>query len=119
MGRYQEALRDLNKSLNIEHDDATTLKLRAETYLSMGQQCNLRGEACRKIGKYEDSLEDLNRSLELDPYDVNKSRDIDNCMKTFQLRVFAYEDTIEWIPFDRLSDVQEIGYIQQYDWKLL
>ncbi|RIB26950.1 hypothetical protein C2G38_2161919 [Gigaspora rosea] len=47
---------------------------------------------------------------------IMRNRDIDNCMKAFQLRVFAYKDTIEWIPFDKLSDVQEIGYIQQYDW---
>lgn len=36
IGRYQEALKDLNKSLDIELDDASTLKLRAETYFSMG-----------------------------------------------------------------------------------
>ncbi|RIB15695.1 hypothetical protein C2G38_1562241 [Gigaspora rosea] len=30
-------------------------------------------------------------------------------MKEFQLRVRKYEDVIEWIPFNRLSDVKEIG----------
>ena len=30
-------------------------------------------------------------------------------MKSFQLRTFKYEDAIEWIPFDRLSGVDEIG----------
>ena len=30
-------------------------------------------------------------------------------MKTFQLRAWSYEDAIEWIPFDRLSNVEEIG----------
>ena len=30
-------------------------------------------------------------------------------MKSFQLRTFKYEDAIEWIPFDRLSVVEEAG----------
>ncbi|RIB29988.1 kinase-like domain-containing protein [Gigaspora rosea] len=30
-------------------------------------------------------------------------------MKTVQLRTRKYEDVIEWIPFDRLLDVKEIG----------
>ncbi|RIB30479.1 hypothetical protein C2G38_151016 [Gigaspora rosea] len=30
-------------------------------------------------------------------------------MKMFQLRVKAYEDAIEWIPFNRLSNIKEIG----------
>src|SRR5260364_180036 len=37
------------------------------------------------------------------------NKDIDDCMKTFQLRAFAYKDAIEWIPFDRLLDVKLIG----------
>ncbi|RIB19847.1 kinase-like domain-containing protein [Gigaspora rosea] len=34
---------------------------------------------------------------------------IDDCMKTFQLRAKAYEYAIEWIPFDKLSDIKKIG----------
>ncbi|RIB01955.1 kinase-like domain-containing protein [Gigaspora rosea] len=34
---------------------------------------------------------------------------IDDFMKAFQLRTLAYENAIEWIPFDRLSSVEEIG----------
>ncbi|RIB30806.1 hypothetical protein C2G38_2052591, partial [Gigaspora rosea] len=30
-------------------------------------------------------------------------------IKEFQLRAWKYENVIEWIPFDRLSDVKEIG----------
>ena len=30
-------------------------------------------------------------------------------MKEFQLRAWSYENTIEWIPFDKLSDIKEIG----------
>ncbi|RIB00988.1 kinase-like domain-containing protein [Gigaspora rosea] len=40
---------------------------------------------------------------------TSRNKDIDNCIKMFQLRAFAYEDTIEWIPFERLNDVKEIG----------
>ena len=38
-----------------------------------------------------------------------RNKDIDDCMKMFQLRTLAYEDAIEWIPFNRLFDVKEIG----------
>ncbi|RIB13924.1 kinase-like domain-containing protein [Gigaspora rosea] len=37
------------------------------------------------------------------------NKDIDDCMKTFQLRAWNYGDAIEWIPFNKLSDVKEIG----------
>ncbi|RIB11494.1 kinase-like domain-containing protein [Gigaspora rosea] len=40
---------------------------------------------------------------------TSRNKDIDDCMKTFQLRAMRYEDVIEWIPFDRLLDVKEIG----------
>ncbi|RIB27153.1 kinase-like domain-containing protein, partial [Gigaspora rosea] len=37
------------------------------------------------------------------------NKNIDDYMKTFQLRARKYEDMIEWIPFDRLSGVKKIG----------
>ncbi|RIB02870.1 kinase-like domain-containing protein, partial [Gigaspora rosea] len=37
------------------------------------------------------------------------NKNIDDCMKAFQLRTFTYNDAIEWIPFDRLSVVEEVG----------
>ena len=37
------------------------------------------------------------------------NKNIDDCMKEFQLRALSYEDVIEWIPFNRLSDVKEVG----------
>ena len=30
-------------------------------------------------------------------------------MKEFQLRAWSYKNAIEWIPFDKLSDIKEIG----------
>ncbi|RIB22545.1 kinase-like domain-containing protein, partial [Gigaspora rosea] len=40
---------------------------------------------------------------------TSRNKDIDVCMKTFQLRAAKYEDVIEWIPFDRLSEIIKIG----------
>ncbi|RIB07501.1 hypothetical protein C2G38_2214237 [Gigaspora rosea] len=37
------------------------------------------------------------------------NKDVDDCIKAFQLRAWKYEDVIEWIPFHRLSYVKEIG----------
>ncbi|RIB07424.1 kinase-like domain-containing protein [Gigaspora rosea] len=37
------------------------------------------------------------------------NKNIDDCMKTFQLRTLNYKDVIEWIPFDRLSGIKKIG----------
>ena len=37
------------------------------------------------------------------------NKDIDDCMKTFQLRAWSYENAIEWILFNKLSDVKKIG----------
>ncbi|RIB17308.1 hypothetical protein C2G38_2037834 [Gigaspora rosea] len=38
-----------------------------------------------------------------------RNKDIDDFMKTFLLKTWEYENVIEWIPFDRLSEVKEIG----------
>src|SRR5260364_447463 len=35
------------------------------------------------------------------------NKDLDDGMKTFQLRAVKYEDVIEWIPFDRLSEIKK------------
>ena len=37
------------------------------------------------------------------------NKDIDDHMKEFQLRAWSYENAIEWIPFDRFSNVEKIG----------
>ena len=34
---------------------------------------------------------------------------VDDCIREFQLRTYKYKDAIEWIPFDKLVDVKEIG----------
>ncbi|RIB14490.1 kinase-like domain-containing protein, partial [Gigaspora rosea] len=42
---------------------------------------------------------------------TSRNKDIDDCMKTFQLRAVRYEDVIEWIPFDRLSKLKKLDVI--------
>src|SRR6185437_5166944 len=37
------------------------------------------------------------------------NKDVDNCIKEFQLKATYYEDVIEWIPFNRLDNIQKIG----------
>ena len=36
-------------------------------------------------------------------------KDVDDCIKGFQLKTTNYEDVIEWIPFNRLNNIQGIG----------
>ncbi|RIB16565.1 hypothetical protein C2G38_2189598 [Gigaspora rosea] len=74
---------------------------------------------------YANSNKDKKTKVEKDNYDasiyhrksaeidmaakwMSGNKDINGCMKEFQLRVWKYKKTIEWIPFDRLSDVKEI-----------
>ena len=56
MGRYEQALADLTKLLEIHTNDAFALKYRGETYYMME--------------KYEESLADLNELLETHPNDT-------------------------------------------------
>ncbi|CAG8824349.1 9716_t:CDS:1, partial [Cetraspora pellucida] len=51
MGRYEESLDDLNKSLEICPNGTIALNYRALTY--------------QHLGRYKESLEDLDKSLEL------------------------------------------------------
>src|SRR5260364_342973 len=37
------------------------------------------------------------------------NNDIDNCIKEFQLKATKYENVIEWIPFNRLDNIQSRG----------
>lgn len=34
---------------------------------------------------------------------------VDSCIKEFQLNTTKYKDVIEWIPFNKLNDIQTIG----------
>ncbi|KAF0545529.1 serine/threonine protein kinase [Gigaspora margarita] len=40
---------------------------------------------------------------------LSGNNDIEVCMKSFQLRTWNYEGVIEWIPFGRLSVVEQVG----------
>ncbi|RIB27423.1 hypothetical protein C2G38_2061868, partial [Gigaspora rosea] len=39
----------------------------------------------------------------------SRDKNIDDCIKEFQLKATAYEKVIEWIPFDRLINIKTIG----------
>ncbi|RIB14904.1 hypothetical protein C2G38_1616001 [Gigaspora rosea] len=36
-------------------------------------------------------------------------KNIDNCIKEFQLKATAFENVIEWIPYNRLGNIKEIS----------
>jgi tetratricopeptide (TPR) repeat protein len=56
MGRYDRALADFNRAIELNPEDATALGGRGETY--------------RAMGRYEEALADFDRGLELDPEDA-------------------------------------------------
>ncbi|RIB08131.1 hypothetical protein C2G38_2212426 [Gigaspora rosea] len=37
------------------------------------------------------------------------NKDVDDCIREFQLKATEYEDVIEWIPFNRLNNIQKVG----------
>ncbi|RIB15556.1 hypothetical protein C2G38_2192109 [Gigaspora rosea] len=41
------------------------------------------------------------------PISINAK--IDDCIREFQLRALSYKNVVDWIPFDRFSDITEIG----------
>ncbi|RIB08963.1 hypothetical protein C2G38_2269332 [Gigaspora rosea] len=87
MGRYEEAISDFNKSLEIVPNNEISLNHRAISYRMMGRYeesladlnrslvidpnnastLYLRGITYKKMGRYEESLAELNRSLVIDP----------------------------------------------------
>ncbi|RIB21695.1 hypothetical protein C2G38_2298816 [Gigaspora rosea] len=119
MNRYEEALADLNKSLEINPYNAEALRNRVATYYA--------------LTRYEESHKDLVRykSLEgcmncryyntsktwcrlCDPKRIirgwsSENKEIDECVKKFQIKATKYEKLIEWIPFDKLVGLQIIG----------
>ncbi|CAG8553565.1 4267_t:CDS:2 [Acaulospora morrowiae] len=49
-----------------------------------------------------------------DPFEMtqtwtSESIDVDDCIKEFQFMATEYDKVIEWIPFDRLNNIQQIG----------
>ncbi|RIB13024.1 hypothetical protein C2G38_2199052 [Gigaspora rosea] len=39
---------------------------------------------------------------------TSKNKNVDDCIKEFQLKATQYENVIEWIPFNRLDNIQKI-----------
>ena len=40
---------------------------------------------------------------------ISWHKDVDDCIREFQLSTYKYKDAIEWILFDKLVDVKKIG----------
>ncbi|RIB04266.1 hypothetical protein C2G38_695917 [Gigaspora rosea] len=40
---------------------------------------------------------------------LSGNKNLDNCIKEFQLKATAFENIIEWIPYNRLSNIKEIN----------
>jgi tetratricopeptide (TPR) repeat protein len=55
MERYDDALADLNRAIELNPDQAWVIGIRGETY--------------RLMERYDDALADLNRAIELNPSD--------------------------------------------------
>ena len=56
MGRYDEALADLNRAIELDPSRDWIIADRGETY--------------RAMGRYDEALADFNRAIELDPSDA-------------------------------------------------
>src|SRR5436305_1742008 len=87
--RYEEALADVNKSLEIKPNDSWALSSRGNVYRKMNKYeealadfnksleikpndswtLSRQGEVYRMMNKYEEALADLNKSLEINPND--------------------------------------------------
>jgi tetratricopeptide (TPR) repeat protein len=87
MGRYDEALANLNRAIELDPEDARAIGSRGQTYRLMGRYDEAladfnraieldpdlgwaianRGETFRAMGRYDEALADLNRAIELDP----------------------------------------------------
>ncbi|CAG8626464.1 15109_t:CDS:2 [Cetraspora pellucida] len=87
LGRYNEALIDLNKALKLDPNNSFALRCRGQTYymqkkykeslidlnksleydLNNADALRLRGQTYYMLKDYEKALSDLNKSLELDP----------------------------------------------------
>ncbi|RIB18385.1 kinase-like domain-containing protein [Gigaspora rosea] len=60
--------------------------------------CNLYNKSCQKCD-----------FLKTTQGWTSGNKNIDECIKGFQLKATKYEDVIEWIPFNRLDNVRKIG----------
>jgi len=91
MGRYAEALSDLDRAIELKSRDSRAIAVRGEIYRRMGRYEEAladfdrvveldpdyigaiasRGETCGQMGRYEEALTDFDRAIELDPDEVS------------------------------------------------
>jgi tetratricopeptide (TPR) repeat protein len=76
-GRYEEALDDLNRALELEPNNVHALWNRGEIY--------------RLLGRYDEALDDLNRALKLEPNNVHA---LDNRGVTYRM-LGRYDEALD------------------------
>jgi tetratricopeptide (TPR) repeat protein len=87
MGRYQEALADFSRAIDIDPNDSWPIRLRGRTYEQIGRYdealadfsraididpndssaITSRGDLCRLMGRYDEALADFSRAIDIDP----------------------------------------------------
>ncbi|RIB06387.1 kinase-like domain-containing protein [Gigaspora rosea] len=90
-------------------------KKSAETGNSMGifktATCYYYGYGVKKNSvNFKEWLEKIDENVQfLDRGWTSENKDIDDCMKSIQLKINNYEYMIEWIPFNKFANIKKIG----------
>ncbi|CAG8567436.1 4678_t:CDS:10 [Acaulospora morrowiae] len=79
----------------------------------LGFLSNLQFQMTLKNDKIYGITQDVKSSQYMIVFDdfgwTSENKDIDNCIKKFQLETAKYDEVIEWIPFNRLTNLQNTG----------
>ncbi|PKY59498.1 hypothetical protein RhiirA4_482287 [Rhizophagus irregularis] len=124
IGKYEKALINLTKILDSEPNDPFALKYRGETYYN----CD---EHFLDDTRFEENVWNEDKMLIMENVHIvtniillgyqtcdpeittqgwtSGNKDIDDCIKEFQLNSLTYAKLIEWIPFDRLINIKKVG----------
>ncbi|RIB28808.1 kinase-like domain-containing protein [Gigaspora rosea] len=98
-----------HKVFGLTHDTATNeYMLVFDEFGSKRMNFNGKCESCNRFNTSEAWCQTC------DPQKTTRgwtsgNTDVDHCIKEFQLKAASYNDVIEWIPYDRLDNVQKIG----------
>jgi tetratricopeptide (TPR) repeat protein len=84
LGRYEDALADFNRLIELDPNDAWAIARRAETY--------------QALERYEDALADLDRAIELDPentFALVKEGEIYQALERYKDAKLLYQRALE------------------------
>ncbi|RIB01920.1 kinase-like domain-containing protein [Gigaspora rosea] len=130
-GRYEESFIDLNKSLEINPSSEVALPNRGFVYQCIGryeeslidlnellikshrtnvQITPLRFGTCANCKQYNSGIDFCHLcDSQISQEWTSRNKEIDEFIKHAQMNTPYYHKIIEWIPFDRLENVQKIG----------